>query len=180
LRIGLTDPTRFSIPSDNPFAKGDSGAGEVWAFGVQNPLSLSFDPTTKRVMLLDSGREVQELDLIERGNNYGWNLVEGGKCVNAPCDLSHITPPVHSYPASAGGSAVGGFFSSGTSIPELKGAYIFADSHTKTLFKLVHSGNSWTTHPIARASFPIMAVGQGAQGEIYVATSDGSVSVVTP
>lgn len=179
LRIGLTDPTRYTIPSDNPFAKRNDAAPEVWALGVQNPLSLSFDPTTKRVMLIDAGREVQELDLIERGKNYGWNIVEGTKCVATTCDLTHFTPPVYSYPAAARSTAVGGFFYNGTSIPGLQGAYIYADSHSKTLFKAVQNGTSWAVHPLAQASFPIVAVGQGTKGDIYVATSDGSLSVVT-
>ena len=178
LRIGVADPTRYTIPSDNPFAKRNNAAGEVWALGVQNPLSLSFDPTTKRVMLVDSGREIQELDLVEGGKNYGWNIAEGGKCVAAACDLSHVTPPVYSYPAEARSTAVGGFFYTGARIPSLQGAFIYADSHTKTLFKLTPSGATWTATPIAHASFPIVAVGQGAQGEVYVATGDGSISVL--
>lgn len=178
LRIGLTDPTRYTIPSDNPFAKRTDAAAEIWALGVQNPTSISFDPTTKRVMLIDSGRETQELDLIERGKNYGWNIAEGEKCVASACDMSHFTPPVYSYSATARSTAVGGFFYSGASIPTLQGAYIFADSHSKTLFKAVQNGANWTTHPLAQAAFPIVAVGQGAKGDIYVATSDGSLLVV--
>ena len=178
LRIGLADPTRYTIPSDNPFTKRTDAAEEVWALGVQNPLSLSFDPTSKRIMLIDSGREIQELDLVERGKNYGWNIAEGRKCVTGTCDLSRFTPPVHSYSAEAGSTAVGGFFYSGTRTPSLQGAFIYADAHTKTLFKLLSSGATWTATAIAHASFPIVAVGQGAQGEIYVATGDGSISVV--
>jgi len=179
LRIGIADPTRYTIPSDNPFAKRKDSAAEIWALGVQNPSSLSFDPTTKRVMLIDSGREIQELDLIERGKNYGWNIAEGEKCVASTCDLSHFTPPVYSYSATARSNAVPGFFYNGTTIPALQGAYLFADSHSKTLFKLTPSGSAWATTPIARTSFPIVAIGQGAQGQIYIATSDGTLSVVT-
>jgi glucose/arabinose dehydrogenase len=179
LRIGLADPSRYTIPSDNPFFKRNDAAPEVWALGVQNPVSLSFDSTTKRVMLVDSGREIQELDLIERGRNYGWNMVEGAKCVVAPCDMANLTPPVHSYSASVRSNAIGGFFHNGTSIPGLEGAYIYADSHSKTLFKLVQNGNNWIPSAIAQTNFPIVAVGQGARGEVYVATGDGSVSVIT-
>ena len=178
LRIGIADPTRYTIPSENPFAKRNDTAAEIWALGVQNPSSISFDPTTKRVMLIDSGREIQELDLIERGKNYGWNIVEGDRCVVSTCDMSHVTPPVYSYSATARSNAVPGFFYNGTTIPALQGAYLFADSHSKTLFKVVQNGTSWTTHPLVQANFPIVAVGQGAKGEIYVATSDGSLLVV--
>ncbi|MEY4669919.1 MAG: hypothetical protein RL518_2618 [Pseudomonadota bacterium] len=178
LRIGITDPSRYHIPSDNPFAKRDDAAAEVWALGVQNPLSLSFDSTTKRLLLVDSGREIQELDLVERGKNYGWNIVEGGKCLVATCDTTNFTPPIHSYPAAARSTAIGGFFYNGSNIPSLQGAYIFADSHSKTLFKLLQSGNSWIATPIATANFPIVAMGQGPKGEIYVATGDGTISVV--
>lgn len=179
LRIGIADPTRYTIPSDNPFAKRNDAAAEIWALGVQNPTSISFDPTTKRVMLTDSGRDIQELDLIERGKNYGWNIAEGAKCVVSTCDMSHFTPPVYSYSATARSNAVPGFFYNGTTIPTLQGAYLFADSHSKTLFKLTASGSAWSTTPLARTSFPIVAIGQGAEGQIYIATSDGTLSVVT-
>jgi len=152
----------------------------VWALGIQNPLALSFDPATKRVMALDSGREIQELNLIERGKNFGWNIVEGTTCVAATCDTKNFTPPIYSYSAVARSTAVGGFFYHGTTLPELEGAYLYADSHSKTLFKLIQKGDSWTTSAIARANFPIVAVGQGAKGEIYVATGDGTLSIVAP
>ncbi|MEN9846562.1 MAG: hypothetical protein RIS36_1709 [Pseudomonadota bacterium] len=178
LRIAVTDPTRYTIPSDNPFAKRHDMAAEIWALGIQNPTSISFDPKTKRVMLIDSGRGIQELNLIERGKNYGWNITEGENCVVSTCDMSHFTSPVYSYFATTQSDAIPGFFYNGTTIPTLQGAYLFADSHSKTLFKLAPSGGTWSTTPIARTSFPIVAIGQGVQGQIYIATSDGTLSAV--
>ena len=178
LPIGLPDPSRYTIPTDNPFAKRNDAAPEVWALGVQNPLSLSFDPITKRVLLVDSGRDIQEMDLVERGKNYGWNIVEGTSCLVTACDTANFTPPIYSYSAVARGSAVGGFFYNGTRNPTLQGSYIFADAHSKTLFKLVQNGTAWTRIPVAQANFPIVAVGQGAAGDIYAATGDGTLSIL--
>jgi glucose/arabinose dehydrogenase len=178
LRISVADPSRYTIPDDNPFAKGSNGAAEVWALGFQNPTSLSFDPATKRVIAIDSGRETQELNLIERAKNYGWNVAEGSVCVAATCDMTGFSPPVYSYEAAARGTAIGGSFYKGSSFPSLQGAYLFADSHSKTIFKMTQRGSTWTTTEIGRASFPIAALGQGAKGEIYVATSDGTLSVL--
>jgi glucose/arabinose dehydrogenase len=178
LRIGVADPSRYTIPNDNPFAKGSQGAAEVWALGFQNPTSLSFDPSTKRMIAIDSGREIQEINLIERAKNYGWNVAEGSACVAATCDMTGFTIPVHSYKAVARGTAIGGSFYSGSSFPSLQGAYLFADSHSKTIFKMTQQGPTSTTTKLGQASFPIAALGQGAKGDIYVATSDGTLSVL--
>jgi glucose/arabinose dehydrogenase len=178
LRINVADPSRYTIPTDNPFAKSSQGAAEVWALGFQNPTSLSFDPSTKRMIAIDSGREIQEINLVERAKNYGWNVVEGSACVPATCDMTGFTPPAHAYKAVARGTAIGGAFYNGSSFASLQGTYIFADSHSKTIFKLTQRGSTWTATEIGRASFPIAAIGQGTKGEIYVATSDGTLSVL--
>jgi glucose/arabinose dehydrogenase len=130
------------------------------------------------MIAIDSGREIQEINLIERAKNYGWNVAEGSACVAATCDMTGFTIPVHSYKAVARGAAIGGSFYSGSSFPSLQGAYLFADSHSKTIFKMTQQGPTWTTTKLGQASFPIAALGQGAKGDIYVATSDGTLSVL--
>lgn len=176
LRIDVSDPQRYSIPSDNPFAQNKRGAPEVWALGFQQPKHLSFDPQTKRLFLIDTGKDVQEIDLVERGKNYGWSSVEGSQCVAPSCDTSSLTPPLYSYH----GVAVGGFAYSGDLHKELKGSYIFADTSSKTLFKLTGSGTEWKNSPVTSSPTAIVALGQGQQGEIYAAMQDGTIASLVP
>jgi glucose/arabinose dehydrogenase len=176
LRINTSDPKRYQIPSDNPFAQGKGGAPEVWAIGFQQPKHLSFDLQTKRLFVLDSGRDIQEIDLVERGKNYGWNITEGGECFTSKCDPSTLTRPLFAY----SGSAVGGFVYTGDAHRSLKGSYIFADIPSKTLYSLNSSAGTWTRSSIARAQSPLVALGPGAGGAILVATQEGSIANLVP
>lgn len=174
LRIDISNPQRYSIPKDNPFAQGKNGAPEVWASGFQQPSHLSFDPQTKHLFLIDSGLAVQEIDLVERGKNYGWSITEGSQCSTTECNASSLTRPLYAYR----GNAVGGCVYSGELHRDLKDAYLFADTPSKTLRKLTNSGGEWKTSTVATALAPIVAVNQGSSGEIYVAFQDGTIASV--
>ena len=178
LRIDLADPNRYAIPSDNPFAKRSEAAPEVWAVGFQQPRHMSFDTLTKKLFLVDSGRETQEIDLVERGKNYGWPALEGNQCVSAKCNVSSYTPPLFSYRGAPHSHPVGGFVYNGSNHPSLKGSYLFADSSTKTLSALTQSGSEWKRRDIAISASPVVAIGAAGDGEVYVATADGTVSIL--
>nr|WP_252100451.1 PQQ-dependent sugar dehydrogenase [Microcystis viridis] len=60
-----------SLPKDNPFA-----GSKIWSYGHRNIQGISFDPMTKRVWATEHGAQGgDELNLIEKGKNYGWPVV---------------------------------------------------------------------------------------------------------
>lgn len=74
---------KYRVPSSNPFV-GGAGLGEIYAYGFRNPFRFSFDPTTDKPIVADVGQNnVEEVDVVEAGKNYGWRRKEGTFLFNA-------------------------------------------------------------------------------------------------
>jgi glucose/arabinose dehydrogenase len=117
LRIDVDGGSPYAIPADNPFV-GRDGRDEIWAYGLRNPYRMSFDMAPPHVLLAgDAGQLLaEEVNLIVRGGNYGWNVKEGLYCFNAAANLepfddcpdvvgaghpdagASLLPPVIAYP----------------------------------------------------------------------------------
>lgn len=138
------DGKPYAIPDDNPLI-GKKGLDEQYAWGFRNPWGMSFD-SEGRLFMADVGRSLfEEVNLIRKGGNYGWNIREGTHCFspkyqadppeNCPTKSVRGEPlldPIIEYPhvfdeKPVGQSAMGGSLYEGNSIPELKGKYIFGD-----------------------------------------------------
>jgi len=134
---------KYKIPKDNPFASSKgcskgSGCPEIYAWGLRNPWRWSFDRVNGKLWAGDVGQGAwEEIDLIEKGGNYGWRCYEGSAKYNVKdckkakqyvmpvVDYSHLpSPKSHD---GMGASVTGGFVYRGKAIPELKGVYIYAD-----------------------------------------------------
>ena len=81
LRINVDARTsgngQYGVPSDNPFV-GQDGVDEIYAYGFRNPFTFSFDRTTGALWVGDVGQnKVEEVDVVEKGKNYGWRIKEG-------------------------------------------------------------------------------------------------------
>lgn len=82
LRIDVDNGDPYAIPSDNPFAD-TQGVDEIFAWGFRNPYRFAFDSQTGRLFVADAGQDLmEEVDIVEVGNNYGWNIKEGTLCFN--------------------------------------------------------------------------------------------------
>ena len=140
----------YNIPSDNPFV-GLEGAPEIWAYGFRNPSSISFDRTTGQLFVADAGQSMmEEVDIVEKGQNLGWNIKEGTLCFNednefAPLDTCPdkdtygvaLTDPILTYTNAdspkvdksegpVGTVVVGGATYRGSGVADLQaGDYIF-------------------------------------------------------
>lgn len=149
LRIDVDGGTPYGIPADNPFV-GTEGLDEIYAYGLRNPYRFSFDMEGVHALYSqDAGQELlEEINLIVKGGNYGWNVKEGTICFDAENpetplpDCPHIDPygnllidPVIQFknahlPGGLGLVIVGGYVYRGSEIPQWNGKYLFGSWST--------------------------------------------------
>ncbi len=164
----------YAIPADNPFAGKSGFRGEIWAYGLRNPWRFSFDALNGRLYLADVGQnDVEEIDVIEKGGNYGWNIMEGNICtpgVGQRCDSSIFKPPILTYPHPEGFSITGGFVYRGKAVPGLCGVYLYADYVTKRIWGLRYDGKQVIAHSeLLKTVHPISSFGRDQDLELYIA-----------
>jgi len=152
IRIDPLDPTsnasgdpvsangNYRIPSDNPFLGDASALDEIFAYGFRNPWRFSFDDATGQMVVADVGQnKVEEINIVNKGENYGWNIKEGqfrfiketGQVSDDLTGLpAGLVDPVAQYDHDEGISITGGYVYRGSEIPQLDGLYVFGDFTT--------------------------------------------------
>ena len=157
LRIDPTSPSvsggiaglgDYTIPADNPFANdGDPGTfGEIYAYGFRNCHRISWDESGNLFGMDIGQNQIEEVNIILPGSNYGWGEREGtflnGQAV-AGGEKSEVFPatssplfrdPVAQYDHDEGAAICGGFAYTGTLVPELEGKFVFGDIVNGRLF----------------------------------------------
>ncbi len=189
---------QYGIPGDNPFVRAGGGVREeIFAYGLRNPWRFSFDDGpggSGRLFLGDVGQgDVEEVDIIESGKNYGWRIKEGTFDFDPTVTPSPVVPledPIAEYTRfgkdnglpEIGVTVVGGFVYRGNDFPELVGKYIFADWSTGftevngTLLGLEETspGNFELSRLVVEGGNPIgryiTALGEDESGELYLLT----------
>ncbi|NHN41337.1 PQQ-dependent sugar dehydrogenase [Halorubellus sp. JP-L1] len=179
---GSTDGKPYGIPDDNPLVDRE-GLPEQYAWGLRNPWRLSFDDD--RLIAADVGQNrYEEVNVIEAGGNYGWNVREGRHCFDAEdCptetpDGDPLVDPVLEYDHDVGIAVVGGHVYRGSDVPAVEGQYVFGDWRQR-LFVADPTGETWTREDLAVApggGFDrfVLAFGADHDGELYVATDADS------
>ncbi|QXD17100.1 PQQ-dependent sugar dehydrogenase [Rhodocaloribacter litoris] len=184
LDVDHPDPERnYGIPDDNPFVGQAGFREELYAYGFRNPWRFSFDPATGRLWLADVGQNAwEEVDLVEKGGNYGWNVMEGTHCFNPPsgCDDTGLIPPVWEYDHSLGASITGGYVYRGAAVPELAGKYVYADFISGRVWALTYDGTRATSEQLLDTSLGIASFGLDEQGELYLCAFDGRIYRFVP
>lgn len=181
LRVGVDPPfspgLQYAIPADNPFV-GGAGLPEIWAYGMRNPWRFSFERGGTRLFCGDVGQgNWEEVDLIAKGGNFGWNVMEGAHCFSpsSGCDMSSKVLPIAEYGHGEGIAVIGGYVYKGSAISSLANAYIFGDLAGK-IWRLTESpANTWTRTQLLSTSRTISSFGQDGAGEVYVVDYNGSV-----
>ena len=150
LRIDVDTGDPYGIPQDNPFV-GREGLDEIYAYGLRNPYRMSFDLAGEYgLFAVDAGQELwEEVNIIVKGGNYGWNVKEGTHCFDAanpteppeqcpdtvgpnhPDEGATLTNPVVEFANAKQADGLGvtvtdGFMYRGTALLNLQGQLVFS------------------------------------------------------
>jgi glucose/arabinose dehydrogenase len=132
----------YGIPADNPFVDEPGAVGEIFAFGFRNPFRMSFDTATGDLYVGDVGQnDIEEVTLVARGGNHGWNAKEGtlffhingndegfaSSVDNGRTPAGTIDPIAQYDTHGEGHSVIGGYVYHGSRNPQLRGRYVFAE-----------------------------------------------------
>jgi hypothetical protein len=184
VRIDVDSEFPYSIPTDNPFV-GKEGLDEIYSWGFRNPWKFSFDKETQRLFVADVGQdEWEEIDIVEKGRNYGWRILEATHFYDEELaetleiDIESLADPIHEYSHDLGRSITGGFLYRGAESPKLFGKYIFGDWSSSfilprgQIFYLDETEpgvwERYKLNPTQTFNRFILSFGEDENGEIYV------------
>jgi glucose/arabinose dehydrogenase len=169
----------YAVPKDNPFVGRADARPEIWAYGLRNIWRMAFDRETGKLWAGDVGQNLyEEIDLIERGGNYGWNRREGRHPFgNAGKGVSkEFIEPIWEYHHDLGKCIIGGCVYRGAAVPELRGYYVYADYITSKLWALRYDeakGRVVENRPIKDPQRAFLSFGEDEKGEVYMLTTTG-------
>jgi glucose/arabinose dehydrogenase len=183
----------YSIPPDNPFASSPNGEKpETWAYGLRNPWRFSWDSATGAMIAGDVGQDkFEEIDIIEKGKNYGWNIMEASHCHKPAngCSEDGLTLPIFEYSHEGGACSItGGYVYHGSAVPAMQGWYVYADYCTGEISAIrADAAAGSNPKPVTLqsdgpqvASFAQDWLPQSAEPELYVLSFDGKIYRMGP
>ncbi|MEM6841091.1 MAG: PQQ-dependent sugar dehydrogenase [Bacteroidota bacterium] len=189
LRIDVSQSSEqnpYVIPDDNPFVGATAGERpEIYAYGLRNPWRFSFDSETGQLWTGDVGQNArEEVNIIENGGNYGWNITEGNACFEPAnnCNTAEITLPVLDYGHTQGDRSVtGGGVYRGTELSNLVGQYIFADFVSGRVWAATTDDlSNVTVSELLDSNLAISSFGINAEQELLLCAFDGRIYQLEP
>ncbi|MDP2644204.1 MAG: PQQ-dependent sugar dehydrogenase [Desulfobacterales bacterium] len=181
--IRLTDDG--SVPSSNPFADRAGIAKQIWTLGHRNPLGLAFDAEGRLWSHEMGPRGGDELNLIKRGDNYGWPIVSDGNHYNGRSIPDHSTRPEFTAPKVSWTpviSPAGFIIYAADMFPRWKGSGFIGGLSSEALIRVVMDGE--TAYEAERFTMGrrIREVEQGPDGAIWVLEDEtgGRLLKLTP
>ena len=160
-----------SVPTDNPFADQGGVAAQVWSLGHRNVLGMAFDQQGRLWANEMGPKGGDELNLIEKGGNYGYPIVSNGDHYSGRVIPDHntrpefIAPKISWTPVISPSSMV---FYTGQQFPSWQGQLLIGGLSSKSLLKIaIHEGEA---EEVARYDMGerIRAVAQGQEGEVWL------------
>ncbi len=198
LRIDVDAGQPYAVPKDNPFVGKRDALPEIWAWGFRNPWRCSFDMGGQRELFCaDVGQNsYEEVDIVTKGANYGWRVMEGNHCFDyvnpnkhlASCNNAGMTAPIIEYKNCnvtqdcKGLSVIGGYVYRGKH-KGWDGKYFFGDWSRSfavrdgVLLVASKKGNKWDMEDVKVSNMSkfnsyVLGFGQDADGEVYVMATD--------
>jgi glucose/arabinose dehydrogenase len=183
----VTAQRNYAIPPDNPLVGNLRGfREEIYAWGLRNPWRYSQDPVTGEIWIGDVGQGLwEEIDLLQRGGNYGWRIMEAMHCYNPSvgCDTTGLIMPVTEYGHGTDGCSVtGGYVYRGSRRPDLLGAYIYGDFCSGRIWTVYAQGGKVTAESLlVDTDYAISSFGVDQRNELYVCDlSGGTIQAFAP
>lgn len=196
----------YAVPTDNPFV-GEPGRDEIFAWGFRNPYRMSFDPAGEYGLLAAAVSESlwETVYRVDEPGNYGWPIREGTYCYDRQNPLDppdecpregpngwQIQDPVVQYPNNnvadspidadpMGTAIVGGHLYRGAALPDLQGAFVFADyslnprepsGQIYVARPGTDDGELWPIEPVVQLEARAQGMGVDGDGEMYVLTRE--------
>jgi glucose/arabinose dehydrogenase len=182
LRIDVDHPGNgkpYGIPADNPYAANGQGyREEIFALGLRNPWRFSFDQRGQ-LWAADVGQDSrEEIDLVEKGKNYGWSAMEGTRAYkNIPgVNKDGLVPPLWEYGRSQGRCVTGGYVYGSDLLPQLKGKYIYGDYASGRIWALWIDGNRQVhNQELLDTNLRISSFGMDANGDLRIVDLSGKL-----
>ncbi|HKQ39216.1 MAG TPA: PQQ-dependent sugar dehydrogenase [Verrucomicrobiae bacterium] len=169
----------YAIPVDNPFRNRNDARPEIWALGFREPWRFSFDTATGDLWVGDVGQDrVEEVAIVRRGENHGWNVYEGFEPFSNLYrrDGEQYIKPVFAYRRKYGNSITGGYVYRGDKTSSFYGVYICGDYTSKRIWGLTQENRVLkTVREIAVSPQFIASFGTDEAGNIYVVGYEGMV-----
>jgi glucose/arabinose dehydrogenase len=182
-----SDNRHYAIPADNPYRNNGEGfREEIYAYGLRNVWRFNFDRTTGLLWAGDVGQNrIEEVDIIEKGGNYGWRIMEAGECFKQEdCDKKNLVVPVWSYEqgANTGRSVTGGYVCRDKSLPDLTGKYIYGDFVSGNIWALTAEGKQVVKNQlVTKLDGGLSSFGEDSKKGLYVLNyGEGKIYRIVP
>jgi glucose/arabinose dehydrogenase len=166
-----------SVPKDNPFVGKPGARPEIWTLGHRNVLGAALD-SKNRLWVAEMGpRGGDELNLIERGKDYGWPTIGygeeySGQPIHQTTQAPGLEQPVYYWDPVISPGALSIY--TGQLFPEWKGNFLIAGLSSKALVRLVLENDRVVGEErlLADRGERFRDVVQGPEGAVYVLTDD--------
>src|SRR5262245_7675364 len=169
----------YAIPADNPFRGRSDARPEIWAYGFREPWRFSFDPVTDDLWVGDVGQDrVEEVAIVRRGENHGWNVYEGFEPFSNRYRNEGVTyvQPVFAYRRKYGNSVTGGYVYRGDRRSSFYGVYICGDYTSHRIFGLQQQDRTLQiVRQIGTSPENIASFGTDERSEIYLVGYEGMI-----
>jgi glucose/arabinose dehydrogenase len=169
----------YAIPEDNPFADGQGGEPEIWAYGLRNPWRFDIDEQAGLLYIADVGQNAWEwvnvVPVDEPGLNHGWPITEGSHCFDPPqdCPTDGLVMPALEYENTGADCAIiGGFVSAGR--------YFYSDYCGGWVRSFLYDGETGQATDVVEHAErgelgQVFAFGRDCHGRLYVLNGDGEI-----